>query len=156
MLKPAILYKEELTKLFAEQLYTDDYFYFTGYVHTNCLPDIHTEENLYQYAIIDNERVVGFLSYIIWEATDTAMNFALYSFERGNTIVGRDVYTKLRELINTHRRVEWRMVGGNPVEKTYNKFCSKHGGNHVVLRSVCKDLHGNYRDEHIYEIVKTT
>ena len=30
MLKPALLYKDELNKKFAEQLYSQDYFLYTG------------------------------------------------------------------------------------------------------------------------------
>ncbi len=46
------------------------------------------------------------------------------------------------------------MVGGNPVEKHYDKFCKKHGGNKHILKDSIRDMNGNYRDDIIYEIIK--
>ena len=60
----------------------------------------------------------------------------------------------MERLVSRYRRVEWRMVGGNPVQKHYDRFCEKFGGNRVVLHQVTKDENGNYRDVYIYEIVK--
>lgn len=40
MLVPAILYKEEIENAFAKKLYTNDYFYYYGYVYGNGLPEI--------------------------------------------------------------------------------------------------------------------
>ena len=45
-------------------------------------------------------------------------------------------------------------VGGNPVEKHYDKFCYRNGGNKVTLHNVVKDANGIYRDEHVYEILR--
>ena len=47
------------------------------------------------------------------------------------------------------------MIGENPVKKHYDKFCSKHGGNVVVLHDACKDPNGKYVNAYIYEIVNT-
>ena len=49
-------------------------------------------------------------------------NFAIFSFDKGNPIIGEDLYTKLEELVDKFHRVEWRMVGGNPAERSYDKF----------------------------------
>lgn len=57
------------------------------------------------------------------------------------------------ELVQRFHRVEWRMVGGNPVERHYDKFCEKHDGTKHVLRDAVKDEDGNYRNDIIYEIV---
>lgn len=40
MLVPAILYKEEIEKAFAKELYTNDYFYYYGFAYGNSLPEI--------------------------------------------------------------------------------------------------------------------
>ena len=72
-----------------------------------------------------------------------------------NITVAKDLRDKLEELVSTHRRLEWRMIGGNKVEKHYDKFCFSHGGNKVVLHDVIKDEQGIYHDECIYEILNT-
>lgn len=153
MLVPALAYKEDIEKAFAWELYEDNYFYYCGYPSTE-IPEIKTEENRYQYAILDKDGyLTGYFTYRICPATDTVGSFGLYAF-RPSTVLGKDIYKKMRELIKIHRRIEWRMIGGNKVQPTYDHLCRKFGGNKVVLHDVCKDIHGNYHDEHIYEIVR--
>lgn len=78
----------------------------------------------------------------------------LVSFDRGNPIIGNDLYKKLEELVSRFHRIEWRMVGGNPVEKHYDKFCKLHNGKKHILKDSIRDKSGNYHDDIIYEIVK--
>lgn len=47
------------------------------------------------------------------------------------------------------------MIGGNPAERSYDKFCEKHSGNKHVLKDSVRDATGNYRDDVIYEIVNS-
>lgn len=155
MLKPALLYKEEVENKFAEIMYDDDYFLYTGYAHSHELPNLEPVDGIYQWAIVNSKNeVIGYLSYRIQPETDTAYNFGLYSFSKGNPIIGRDVFEKMEELVKNHRRVEWRVIGGNPVIKHYDKFCKRHSGHKVKLHSVTKDQCGKYRDEYWYEILR--
>ena len=152
MLKPAVLYKEELERKFAECLYSEEYFLYAGYATCNELPKIEAKDNSYQWAAVDGEGVVGYFAYQIQPETDTALNFGLYSFDKGNPVVGLDVYGKMKELILGHRRIEWRMIGGNPAKTAYDKLCGRYGGNCVRLHQVTRDAAGVWRDEYIYEI----
>ena len=159
MLKPAILYKDELTEKFAERVYTKGFFYYAGNPYDFDLPEIGTRQNHYQYAVVDTdkdgeERVIGYLAYSVIPYADGVCNFGLYSFDEGNTKVIRDVYEELEKLIKRYHRVEWRCIGGNHASHGYDAFCRKHGGNKVVMHDVIKDLDGNYVDEYIYEIIR--
>lgn len=154
MLVPAILYKNELETAFAKELYTDDFYYYSGYPHSNELPEIKAEDYIYQYAIIDsNEKLIGYLAYRVSNFGDCAYNFGLYSFDKGNVLVAKDLLDKMEELVTTYHRVEWRMIGGNHVKRGYDAFCKKHNGTIVHLHDVCKDNKGVYHDEYIYEII---
>lgn len=158
MLKPAILYKEELEKKFAAEIYDDRYYYYTGYAYAFEPPTIKAQDNHYQWAIvekIDNftDKVIGYLAYQVQDG-EQVYNFGWYSFEEGNVLVVQDTYRKLEELVNRYHRVEWRAIEGNHAIKGYNAFCDKHNGNCVCLHDVCKDPSGNYRNEYIYEILK--
>ena len=154
MLVPAITKKAEIEQKFAEHIYDDDMFLFNGYPHCNTIHTIEPKENRYQWAIVDNDKLIGYFAYNIYAETDTACSFGLYSFDKGNPIIGLDVFKKMKELVNTHRRLEWRMVGGNPVQKHYDRFCEKYGGKRVCLHKVVKDNQGKYHDEFIYEVVR--
>lgn len=119
------------------------------------IPDFTPKDNDYKWVIISprEEKVIGYFAYYIDGVVDSVYNFGLYSFER-NPVVGYCVYNKMLELIKNHRRIEWRMIAGNPVEKHYDKICKQFGGNKITLHNVIKDTSGQYVDEYIYEIVK--
>lgn len=154
MLKPAFLYKDILEKKFIEYLYTDEYFFYSGYGTCNELPKIIPQDGHYQWAIVNNqEQVIGYFAYTIQGETDTVLNFGLYSFDKGNPLIGKDTFQKVEELIQEHRRIEWRMVGGNPVKKAYDNLCKRYNGNCVCLHQVTKDMHNKWHDEYIYEIL---
>lgn len=157
MLVPAILCKEVLERLFAAHLYDEDMFLYNGCPHYNTIPDLtstENNENIYRWAIVDKDIVIGYFTYLIQPDIDTVCNFGLYSFKRGDSLIGIDIYRKMKELINTYRRVEWRMIGGNPVQKHYDKFCKRYNGRKVILHKVTRSPGGEYCDEHIYEILK--
>lgn len=155
MLVPAIVHKVELEKAFAKELYTDRYFYYRGYSNCGTLPEITPDDCLYQFAIVDKkDRVIGYLGYRVDPNASNVYSFGLYSFDRGNPLIGKNLFEEMERLVKRYHRIEWRMIGGNPVKKHYDKFCAKHGGNVVVLHDVCKDADGNYHDEYVYEIVK--
>lgn len=61
----------------------------------------------------------------------------------------------MNKFINVYKlhRIEWRMVGGNPVERSYYRFCKKFNGSKHILKDAVKDRYGNYHDDIIYEII---
>ena len=154
MLVPAVLYKEQIITEFQKRYYTDDIMFETGCLEQwyPSIPDI-PEEGRFDYAIVNKDKLIGYLSYKVDYYVSKAYNFGLMSFDRGNPVVGIDLFKKLEELVSSMHRVEWRMVGGNPVEKHYDKFCEMHNGKKHVLKDSIRDKDGNYRDDIIYEIV---
>lgn len=154
MLIPAIARKEELDGLFMASVYSEDYFWYSGYLYAHELPIINAADNDFKYAIVDGDKVVGYLAYRVDPSTDTVYNFGLVSFDKGNPTVGIDLFKEMERLAAIHRRIEWRMVGGNPVQRHYDKFCKKHGGSVVTLHDVCKGPDGKWHDSLIYEIVR--
>ena len=156
MLVPAILYKKEILTKMQEYNYTEDMMYYTGYLG-NALPSIEEDTNgkLYQYAIVNDGKLIGYFTYQIDWYNSCVYNFGLYSFDKNNRQIGLDIYKELKKLINDYHihRIEWRMVSGNPVEKHYDKFCQKYHGKKLVLTDVLKDRYGKYHNDVIYEII---
>ena len=157
MLKPAILYKEEIRKQFQERYYTDDMLYETG-CNENWCPEIAEcpDDTQFQFAIVDkNDKCIGYVSFKIdWYASQ-AYNFGLISFDKGNIITGEALKEVMDMIINQYKiyRIEWRMVGGNPVERSYDRFCKRYNGTKYVFHDVIRDKYGNYRDNIMYEIL---
>lgn len=154
MLVPAILFKSEIENGFKKLFYTNDMFFVNSNLD-QWIPDIaeNMNEGWFQYAIVDGEKVIGYLGYYVNYYTSNVYNFRLISFEKGNPLIGKDLFEKMEELVSRFHRIEWRMIGGNPVERSYDKFCERHKGIKHVFKDVLKDAEGNYRDSIIYEIV---
>lgn len=156
MLKPALLYKEEIQREISNYIYNEDMFLYTGALGYRT-PDFENNDDgsLYQYAILDKGKVIGYFTYHIDWYTSCANNLGLFSFDRRNIVIGSDVCREMRKLINEYKihRIEWRMVSGNPVEKHYDKFCKRYNGSKHILKDALRDKQGNYHDDVIYEII---
>lgn len=157
MLKPAILYKNVIIRAFQERFYTDDMMYETG-CNENWSPDISEcpDAFTFQFAVVNKaNECVGFIGFKVDWYSSCAYNFGIMSFDKGNVLIGKALKEVMDKIIHEFKlhRIEWRMVGGNPVEKHYDKFCKKYNGNKYVLHDYCKDNYGNYRNSIIYEII---
>lgn len=153
MLVPAISRKEELIKRFSEVIYDYKYFYYAGYSPCHEIPNFKLMDNKFEWAIVDeHDKVVGFLSYTIFFESDSVSNFGLYGFEP-SIIIGKDAYCKIRDMIHSYRRIEWRCIASNPIAPLYEKVCKKYNGRILTLKESAKDPNGIYQDEYIYEIL---
>lgn len=155
MLEPAIAHKEELLAKFAKEIYSEKYFYYMGYAYGHTLPEITDSDDRFQYAILDSRgEVVGYLGYYIDPSVDSISRFGLYSFgDKPHLVIGRDLFEKMEELYNNHHRLEWRVIDGNPVIKSYDKFCKKHKGQKVCFHDVCLYKDGSRRNDYVYEVI---
>ena len=92
MLVPAILYKDEIHHRIAEYAYSEDMIYYTGYLGFS-LPtfDNNSDGDCYQYAIVDNDKLIGYFTYSINWYSSCAHCFGLFSFDRNNKTIGFDV-----------------------------------------------------------------
>lgn len=157
MLVPAIIYKNEITTEMSKRMYDESFFLYTGYIGSN--PDIVCDNfngSTYQFAIVDKQKLIGYFEYC-WNVYCKSVNqFGLISFDSGNKRIGVDVLHEIKKPLHERsvHRIEWRMVGGNPVERHYDNFCRRHGGKKHVLKDALRDKHGNFRDDIIYEIIK--
>ena len=105
MLKPAILFKEQISSKFKEYYYTDDMMYETGCLN-NWNPDICENPNpeTYQYAIVNKDnKVIGYLAYYIDWYSSRAYGFGLFSFDRGNSTIGLDLFNEMKKLIHDYK-----------------------------------------------------
>jgi hypothetical protein len=157
IIKPAANYGDEINRKFNEYLYTEDYLLYFGEKGFSRFETVTNdcEGTTYQFAILDDEKLIGYISYRIDWFSLNAYNFGLFSFDRGNRLIGVALYKILNDVIDKFHihRIEYRMISDNPVQRHYDRFCKKYNGNVVKLTDVFKDRTGKFRDEYIYEII---
>lgn len=163
MIRPAILYKDEIVASMQEWYYTDSMLYYTGSID-NCIPEIAESDEYgpgrYDWAVIERESnvdtVIGYISYRVDFYTGVAYNFGIFSFDRGNLIFVDDLNKILKSLLDNPmvHKLEWRAVSGNPAVRAYDKFCKDHNGVKHILKNDIRDVEGNFHDDIIYEVFK--
>lgn len=156
MLKPAILYKEEIEREIRKRYYTDAMFYASASLD-NYTPDIkdNSSEGLFQYAILDTDKIIGYIGYHIDYYVSRAYSFLIFSFAdtpEEKYRFGKAVYEIIDGLTHQFHSIEWRAVQGNPACRAYDKIVKRHNGHKLVLRDSNRDKYGNYHDDYIYEI----
>ena len=114
----------------------------------------------YQYAILDKDKVVGYVSYMVDFYAGCVYNFGLFGFDKGNKAIGaglKEVIEQLEKL--SFHRIEFRCIGGNPVKRHYDSYMGYLAKRGYVtacynLHDVMRDAKGLYHDEYIYEFIK--
>ena len=83
MLVPAILYKEQIIKEVQKLLYTKDITFLSGDAG-NWVPQIKEcpDYGVYQYAIVDGDKLIGYFAYDVDYYSSNVYNFGLVSFVR--------------------------------------------------------------------------
>lgn len=158
MLKPAILYKEAIECGLREYFYSDDMMFYRGDRY-NSLLNVAEEPDggQYQYAVTDaGGNLIGYVAYSVDYYSQCASDFGAFSFDRGNPIMGLELYRLMERLVSTMHRVEFRAISGNPATRAYDHFLDRHrdiGMKHTFY-DVFRDTKGEYHDVYIYEFVR--
>ena len=157
MLKPAICYKTQIENALKEYFYSDEMMYYNGDTDSYLLHVKDSGENgRYQWAVVDSkDKLIGFIDYTVDRYSSHAYNFGIFSFDKGNPLMGKELYELFEKLVSTLHRVGFRAISGNPAVKGYDKFLERHSdiGKKHVLKDVFKDANGKYHDDYIYEFV---
>lgn len=158
MLAPAMLYQDEIYKGFARYIYDDEITYYSGW-NGFTIPEISEEFDgmTYRYAILDNERVIGYFCYTYDIHSKCLRNLGLYSFDKGNFIIGKDVLYKKNKLLKNINHIEWSGVWSVVIlsKNIMITFVKDIMGKKIVLTDAICDKAGVYHNDLIYEIIFT-
>lgn len=156
-LVPAVTVKDAIEGEFAKRVYDTEMFFYQGYPYAHQFSEIRLCDDYFQWAYLDDAgHPTGYFAYHINVASDCVNNFGLYSFKKNNISFINCVYDHIEKLAMTHHRLEWRAIGGNPVIRNYLKFCISHNGCFYRFHDVVKDANGDWHDEYVFEIVKSS
>ena len=157
MIKPAILYKEELPKLYQQIWFNEKYKYYNYNSNWYTFSVEDNTRNWHEFVSVDKEgKVIGYIHYYIDRMTLNCRSFGAINFT-DNPIFGKDVLQVVKDIFerfNFHK-LQFGVVIGNPVEKTYDRLCAKYGGRILCIEQEETTLEDNkYYDVKRYEILR--
>ena len=158
MLKPAKLYEDELQKLYCEKWHDYNLQFYTGWRSGGEFNISEDAYNRNEFVSVDAEgNIYGYIGYAFDFYTGVADNFGILSFKKSNALFAKDLLQVVDDIFIKYkfRLMSWRMVGDNPVEKHYQKFCKKYGGQEVArLKDYCRFNDGSYHDDVIFLLTR--
>lgn len=143
--------KNELYKLWYEEKYQ---YYFSGLERYDFV--LGNDGLLRSFAVLNNkDSLIGFISYRLDLETMLAYNFGAVNFSSDKLTYGLAMLKVINDCFTRYgiKMIEWKVVCGNEIEKSYDKICTKLGGHIVgILHNRFKSLNGELHNCKIYEL----
>lgn len=158
MLDVANKYSEEIDELMMNTWYDEKYKFFYA---TNYRDKFGVKENNWDshdfVSINKNGEIIGFIGYNIDRPSDYVSGLEIINFSNDKTTFGKDVGEVLTNIFTkfNYRKIEFSVVVGNPIEKSYDKLIHRYGGRIVgIYKQHVKLIDNKYYDEKMYEIFR--
>lgn len=159
MLHVAIKYAEQLRNKFHSVWFDERYKFWAG---SNFFEEWQPAESTWvnhQFVSVRDGEVIGYIAYEIDRgAGDLAYGLNIINFEsEPSATFAMDLGQALENIFDKFnlRKLNFYVVVGNPIEKSYDKMCEKYGGRIVgTQKQNTRLFDGKYYDEKLYEILK--
>jgi hypothetical protein len=99
---------------------------------------------------------MGYISYNISRAENSAYSLSIINFSDNKIAFGKDLSQALKDIFERYkfRKLNFTVLIGNPIEKSYDKMIKKYGGRIVgTYKEDVKLIDGEYYDKKAYEIL---
>ncbi len=156
----AKLYEEEIRRKMWEVWYDEKYQYFWGgsWRSDFSLDNKNNEWPRRAFAVLNNkDELIGCITYSIDTDLRIAQWFGAINFSDDKITFGR----ALRQVIDDcfikfgMNVLEWNVICGNPIERSYDRMCQRLGGHIIGIRhNRSRDLAGNPLNDKAYEILR--
>lgn len=156
MLKPAIMYKDQLrikmSEIFLDRAYR---YYFVGgreYIELNINEDTW---NSYSFVSVDsNDEIVGMIAAEIDRVAYGVTEISAINFANSKKLLyAKDMNSVFKFLLSKNfNRIGWTVIVGNPAEKQYDRYCKNNGCRIVGIKRNAVCIDNQLFDIKMYEI----
>jgi hypothetical protein len=163
MLEYAKKYEDKLRDLFNDIAFDPFYMFeqYMSYRETFKLPDETFNAN--HFVSVLNNELLGMIGYSIRRAENSVWGLHIIHFggpQASNAyIFGKDVMTAVKDIFEKFRfnKLNFSVVVGNPIEKTYDKLVRWYNGRIVGIREQeTRLIDGKLYDVKEYEIMTSS
>jgi len=158
MIDIANKYADELKKKFFDTWGKERYKYWqiNGY-DKGCPEFPETNYGEVHFVIKNADEIIGYVSYNINRQTRCVWGFEAVNFSDNKTLFGLSLFRILKNVFEKDgfNKINFNVVIGNPIEKSYDKFIELYGGRIVGVYNediIISD--GTLCDYKLYEIMK--
>ena len=158
MLDVAINHIDELKTQMNSIWFKDKYKFYNNDLYYS---DFRVDEdtwNRHQFVSLNKEgKVIGYIGYAVTRATHSCSNLAIINFSDDKMTFGRDLGQALTDIFEKFKfnKLNFEVVVGNPIEKSYDKMIAKYGGRVVgTYVNETKLIDGEYYPVKLYEILR--
>lgn len=158
MLDIAINHIEELKQKMNSIWFDEKYKFYNNDLYYSDFKVDDDTWNRHQFVSLDkNGCVIGYIGYSVSRQTHSCSNLAIINFSDNKMIFGIDLGQALKDIFEKFKfkKLNFEVVIGNLVEKSYDKMINKYGGRVVGIYSdETKLIDGEYYPVKLYEILR--
>lgn len=161
MLDLAYKYEEEIKNLMLDTWYDEKYMFYYSSIYRTPYENPRPQDgdwNSRAFVSLDSQhRIIGLISYEINRESDLACGFGAINFTDNKATFGMDLAQVIDDIFCKFnmRKMEFFVIVGNPIEKSYDKMVTRYGGAITGIRHKhVKLMDGNYYDDKGYEIFR--
>jgi hypothetical protein len=158
LLDNARKYSEELKNKLMDTWYDEKYkYYYMGGWHREFTLPEDDWERMYFVSLDKNNNVIGYILYSLDRSVGSAYDFGAINFSDNKLTFGKDLCQAIDDIFCKFnmQRIEFNVVCGNPIERSYDRMVEKFGGRVVGTRKrAAKLLDNQIYDDKIYEILR--
>lgn len=103
-----------------------------------------------------NDEVIGYIAYDVARGDNSVSGLRIINFSDNKAVFGVDLVKALKDIFEKYkfRKLNFNVVIGNPIEKSYDKMIKKYGGRIIgTYKEDVKLIDGEYYDTKLYEIL---
>lgn len=158
MIDVANKYVDELKKKFFDTWGKEKYKYWQINGYDKGCPDVpETNYGEAHFVILNNDDIIGYVSYNINRQTRCVWGFEAVNFSDNRILFGLSMFRILKNIFEKDgfNKINFNVAVGNPIEKSYDKFIEKYGGRIVGYYKddiILSD--GTLCDYKLYEIMR--
>lgn len=156
MLEPAIKYRDQLENVQYDTWFNDKYKYWNSDVFYGSMQIDTDTWGRHQLVSVKNGVVIGYIEYSISRTSNSVSSLSIMNFSDNKIVFGKDLIQALKDIFEKYkfRKINFSVIMGNPIEKSYDKMIKKYGGRIVgIYKDDAVLIDGKCYDRKLYEIL---
>ena len=157
MLVAAVQYKDVLQSVGRSIWFNDKYKYWNADTYWSTIDIDDDTWNKHQFVSVCNGEIIGYIGYHIYRTANRVAGLNIINFTDNIMVFGRDLHKALVDIFELYEfnKLNFTVIVGNPIEKSYDKFIKKFGGRIIGIQKQHVRLVDNkLYDEKMYEICR--